>query len=615
MSIRTAVSTWPRRATFRHSFVWLVPWFFGGIGVSVSPTQGEEAATVVSLYDSKTSCPTPLSSDALAGRRGWLKLREDTTDHRFAGDAVVLNNRLALVLRRGGNGAELYAYGDKGPLLRAVLGPGGGTPASSLEGIRIIENTPSQVALEARFRTSVGKTLTLRYELAAGQSFVKTESGPAVADLCVAAPCRFAILPDFFADDIVVDAAEIPVATAELPSENFLLHMIPGGQSIVMTVAGTRDYDARVVFSGKGSSRRIDRTHIPYGKDRKIWVAVLEGPGIWYQRDIGKKDADKVLALDWKWPFTAQWRVDWRQQGGLSASWEMLVEQANGDYEKYGWFGGPPRTFAAKDMGRYGHTCWVDRGGGGHLRPTAGRDYVGPAVLYPINRLQKTPLDRFTVVDVVRATMGMGPCEYVLDVEGQRAVMKGIATCGARAVLVRIYESKQQKAKRAQIEKALVDVVVFVKDIRARIDQYVAFSHSMRAYLDEQKKARPELTPFLQDLDRIVARIETSFEQRKAVIQEPQYVVDLTEKFRQTLLDYEGPDALEKCRAIAEDIVKVGGTQDGLVAGARQTVKILRQRSGLAMATDPRTATIAKEIRRRTQEILRNPTTYEHPRP
>ena len=48
------------------------------------------------------------------------------------------------------------------------------------------------------------------------------------------------VLPDFFADDIVVDAAELPVATAELPSENFLLHMLPGGDAMVMTVASNR---------------------------------------------------------------------------------------------------------------------------------------------------------------------------------------------------------------------------------------------------------------------------------------------------------------------------------------------------------------------------------------
>jgi hypothetical protein len=584
------------------------------VGLSAPPAAGKEPVHTVSLYDSRTKLPSPLSFENLAQKTGWLKLADTATDHQFTGAAVMLNEHLAIAFRRGGPGAEVYVRGKDLLCLRASIAASDGAANGKLEGIHIVGHSSKQARVEATFRTPEGKLLGMRFELAARQWFVKTESCAGTTALCLAAPCRFAILPDFFADDIVVDAVEILVATADLPSENFLLHMIPGGRSIVMTVAGTRDHDAQVNFSGKGAERRIDRTHIPYGKDRKVWVAVLEGQGIWHECDIQKKDAGKVLALDWKWPFTAQWRVDWRQQGGLSASWEMLVEQASGDYEKYGWFGGPPRTFAAKDLGRYGHTCWVDRGGSGHLRP-ASRDYLGPAILYPINRVQQTPLDRYTVVDVVRATLGMGPCEYVLDVEGQRAVMKGIATCGARGVLGRIYESKQQKAKRAQIEKALVDVVVFVKDIRARIDQYVAFARAIRAYLDEQRKARPELASFLQELDTIAARIETNFQQRKAVIQEPQYVVDLTEKFRRTLLDYEGPDALEKCNAITEAIVKVGGTQDGLVAGSRQTVKILRQRAGLALATDPRAAPIAREIRRRTQEILRNPTTYEHPRP
>ena len=40
------------------------------------------------------------------------------------------------------------------------------------------------------------------------------------------APCRFAVMPDFFADDIVVDATELPVAQADLPSDNFLLHLL-----------------------------------------------------------------------------------------------------------------------------------------------------------------------------------------------------------------------------------------------------------------------------------------------------------------------------------------------------------------------------------------------------
>jgi hypothetical protein len=79
-------------------------------------------------------------------------------------------------------------------------------------------------------------------------------------------------------------------------------------------------------------------------------------------------------------------------------------------------------------------------------------------------------------------------------------------------------------------------------------------------------------------------------------------------------LDYEKDDALAKCKAITEAIVVVGGNQDELVGECRLAVKILRQRAGLAMAIDPRLAEVAKEIRVRTQKILRNAASYEAPR-
>jgi hypothetical protein len=41
---------------------------------------------------------------------------------------------------------------------------------------------------------------------------------------------------------------------------------------------------------------------------------------------------------------------------------------------------------------------------------------------------------------------------------------------------------------------------------------------------------------------------------------------------------------------------------------------VLRQRAGLMMAEDPRMADVAREVRRRCQEALKNPTSYEAPR-
>ena len=89
---------------------------------------------------------------------------------------------------------------------------------------------------------------------------------------------------------------------------------------------------------------------------------------------------------------------------------------------------------------------------------------------------------------------------------------------------------------------------------------------------------------------------------------------DLTDAFRQNLLDKEGPEALKECTRIADAIVVVGGNQDHLVGECRVAVKTLRQRAGLAMATNPGAAEVAKEIRERTQKMLRNPAVHEFPR-
>jgi hypothetical protein len=578
------------------------------------------AAAAVTLLDSVQASPAPLAAEAIVARKGWVQVHEDATGYRFRGDAVLMNDRLALVLRRGAEGAELYGLLPAGPVLRAVLAPAGDGPAATLQAVAVVGRDPSQAAVDATFQSPSGRKSTIRYDLTMGQTFLKTEPRDGVEGLRVEAPCRFLVLPDFFADDILIDAAEIPLASAEIPSENFLLHLLPDRQAIVMAVAANRGQDARITLAGQEGGRLVRSSRLAYGKGGKIWVAVLQAPGVWQQRDVTRQDAGKILSLDWTAPFAAQWRVDWRLPGRLTASWEMAAQLKSGEFVKYGWFGAPGTLPADRKrwttvLGSFLYPCWLDQARRGRLQPLAKPDrFEGPAVIYPIQRAKETPLSEFTVVDIVRATLGVGPCEYVLDVEGQGATMKGRATCATRDALGAIYSAKQQKRRRADIEKILDEVVVFVKHIRGRIEQYVDFGHETLAYLQQQKEAHPELAGVIADLEASARAIDAAKASHQAAIKTPQYVVDLTKKFRKTLLDYEGEDALKKCTAITHAIVDVGGNQDELVGECRNAVKVLRQRAALALATDPRAAEVAREIRDRTQKALRNATSYEAPR-
>lgn len=319
-------------------------------------------------------------------------------------------------------------------------------------------------------------------------------------------------------------------------------------------------------------------------------------------------------------PFAAQWRVDWSRADHLTDSWEMIAQKDDGQFEKYGWADAPSliprdRSRWTTVLGTFSYPCWLDTAGRGYVQPL-GRveQFIGPAVIYPIKRVPATPLDVFTVVDVVRATLGVGPCEYILDVEGQGSQYRGCATCGMRDALAAIYGRHQQKQKRDEIEQILRDVVVFVEHIRGRIDDYVAFGHELLAYLDRQKQDRPELAELIGEFEALARSIDEHVQARRARIKTPGYVMDLTDEFRRTLLDYDGDDALSRCNAITHAVVEVGGNQDELVGECRMVVKALRQRAGLAVAREPRAAEIAGEIRRRTQQVLRNPAVHESAR-
>jgi hypothetical protein len=275
----------------------------------------------------------------------------------------------------------------------------------------------------------------------------------------------------------------------------------------------------------------------------------------------------------------------------------------------------PDRKRWTTVLGTFQYPCWIDKDGRGFLQPLKkpGK-FQGPALVYPVNRVAATPLAAFTLVDIVRATLGVGPCEYVLDVEGQKKKAEGVPTCASRTKLNDIYTSKAQKQRRAEVEQALADVLAFMRHIRTRIEAYAAFGRQMLAYLDEQKKARPDLAGFLSDMEAPARRIDEALEKKKDKIQAPERAAQLVEEFRATLLDYTGDDALDKCKKITAGFVQIGGSQDELVGECRLAVRILRQKAAVAMAVDPRTAPVATEIRSRTQAMLRNPTSYEAPR-
>ena len=215
-------------------------------------------------------------------------------------------------------------------------------------------------------------------------------------------------------------------------------------------------------------------------------------------------------------PFAALWRVDWSTADKMTDSWEMLLQQPDGKYVMQGWFGQDeargaafrqgvrgPRTgtspaasdgtrcwaaspFPAGSTATAGATCSRSSSG---VTPSGARSAISPARRSSIPSTGRkaapfsTPLEKLTVVDLVRMTLGVGPCQYILDLEGQKRNSRGVATCYARDVINAIYKEGTQLQKRPVIEEQLDAAVAFISNVRERIDLYVKFGHEMTAYL------------------------------------------------------------------------------------------------------------------------------------
>jgi hypothetical protein len=611
---------WPvvlRVAALPLPLVWAAT-TWGGDAPQSSRAQPRASITI---WDTGGPAPALFSPAALAGQNDWTAIPLGHSGNSLKGDALLYNGRIVAVMRRQDAAVEVHVIkpGGTAPRIKLrVLSPSG-ERAAQIQRVTVAEHSRSGACLEATFKTANGAEVTARFRIQRGAVSLQADPGPGAGALRVECQGRFGVLPDFFADDIALDATRLPTDAVELPSEGLVMHLAGEEDAIALGVFEHRRRDIKVTLAGRGDRRVITGSEMTF-EGKPVWVALLDAPQIWHVRALSPGDSGKIVPLDWKMPFPAQWRVDFNRTDDLTDSWEMLLqEQKGGKFTKPSWLGSGEEMLNADRshwntvLNEYAYPCWSDPDGRGYLQPldTSALSLRGPVIVYPINRVAQTPVDVYTVVDVMRNTLGVGPCQHILDVEGQKSQYHGMATCDVRDTLTPIYQKREQKGKRAEIERTLDAGLTFVKHIRGRIMHYVEFGKKMQQYLGGQKQAHPELSQFVAEMDRLTRQIDEKLAAYADKIETPAHVAAMNQRFRAEVLDNDGPDALKQCQAYARALTEIGGNQDELVGECRWVVKALRQRAGIALALDPRVAPIASEIRARTQEALRNPAVHE----
>ena len=129
------------------------------------------------------------------------------------------------------------------------------------------------------------------------------------------------MIPDFYADDITLDAARISLAKVCIPSENMVAHLLEGDRTLAVALWDGPPQEVEMTLTGSDQARAFSGTEIQFAKQGKIYLGLFDASSDCYvgllaglpertEPMAGFKLPSPAKRLDWKMPFPAQWRVD-----------------------------------------------------------------------------------------------------------------------------------------------------------------------------------------------------------------------------------------------------------------------------------------------------------------
>lgn len=514
---------------------------------AVSAAAGQGLSPQARLYDTGRPAPGPLSARVLARRPGWKQLAEDNVTHRFVGDAVVMNGKLAVVVRPKAGGIEVYSLAAGGAAMRASLGcvAERSSTVGGITKLAIAENDSSAVAVTLTFGAPEAGEITLR--LTTGEGIVTITPGGAASALTVVTSSRYIVMPDFFGDDMIFGPGA--VKGVALPAESFFLNPIEGGAAIMMCVWEPRrlGVSAAIVKSGKGAAWRCtSRIDLVAGK--RVWLAMLlEGKGIWHEAKPGDKPS-------WKPPFAAKWRASRPMPSGFAVSSDLAAPAA------------------------------------GKLR--------APAVVYLLDRVLATPMTVYGPTDVLRNTLGVGPCEHILAREGLTAPSN--PTPGNVMTWVqRQYKRRRGRPSADEVRKRLRAMTGHVARARQRIMKYRDLAGAVQALC---RGAAP-LAPAAVGLQATAERIKKAAAEGIMACGQVEAAEQLA---AEVLALVDKADAAARCGRPADQLRAIGAAQNRTLSKCRMATCWLRQQCVAAAREDERkVSALAEKVRQRVERDLK----------
>jgi hypothetical protein len=516
-------------------------------------------------------------------------------EYTFQGDAVVENSFLTAVVWASKGKVVVSSKNSKFEI--------GDSRFKAISRCTVLQNTGDDVALEISFSTGNAGSDQSAVLAFSKTPIVEIKPAETMKGISLLSPIEYGVLPGFVGDDLVLAPGQYPSdSTLYVPCENLFLGLLKGESSVLVMTWPKGKQQMRLGLSKQGQEGRLIES-IDFDNDgQSIYLALLEAPGIWHRESMGVSYLEKDVTSKWKKPFAAKW----------------VTQLLEGDVRTtYTFRTAPAGTIWRGVAGMYNYPIWFN---GDAAWYRLGKKVLpkGESIIYFLEG-KDTPASVLTPVDIMKATLGRPTCDSILDVAGQKlrthhrrgAVgIRRACTCGCTEAIEAVFKAGQEIEKKEYIEGAVGDMVFFVTEHMKRLSEYRAFAEDMTKLLRTTGSSQPELKAYLDSLNQIAQRIPEQYEVQKENIKSLEYTAELSRKTL-ALLQKKDPKNLPTCLDLGKDWRGMGGAQDGVLAEYHIIVRKLFQEAGYNGLNQPKAVDVAREIRSRCRQCLRNPDGYE----
>jgi len=153
-------------------------------------------------------------------------------------------------------------------------------------------------------------------------------------------------------------------------------------------------------------------------------------------------------------------------------------------------------------------------------------------------------------------------------------------------------------------------MMYFVTQHRKKIDRYMDFANGIVEFLRQKEESNPDLEVFINKMKRITQEIPQEYDRLEENIKNLEYAAGLSREM-EALFQKKDPKNLSTFPGLVKKWRELGGAQDDLVRELHTTTRKLFQEAGYGCVSLPDAVELAEEIRRRCEECLSNPSTYE----